>query len=175
MIELINANSIGFSVPKISGFAARTNDQAAKAARNRSSTLKTIVKFFRSQFRIFSIEQLLSAHPLNPISITSPSSKPPKSFLMIPRDAITQYTYPHTSKPNMRLNEYPRSASAGINRYMSGKDTQPIKVIRTYQRINESINIFGGMNYLIEYMIDDCVVFPEYFLPENAFLRGKFV
>jgi hypothetical protein len=58
---------------------------------------------------------------------------------------------------------------------MSGKDTQPIKVIRTYQRINESINIFGGMNYLIKYMIDDCVVFPEYFLPENTFLRSKFV
>lgn len=64
------------------------------------------------------------------------------SFLMIPNEARTQNTYPQINNPKIRLIAYPRSGSAGNNRYAIGNDTNPIIVMRMYQMINVSISIF---------------------------------
>src|ERR1051326_1219361 len=99
----MKAVSIHFSPPavKISGFVERTNAIAAKVRRKRDSVVKMRRRFARSQ-STNSERQRRYAQALNPPRMTSPNSKPPRSFCARPKEANSQKIYAQTNRPSAR-------------------------------------------------------------------------
>ena len=131
----MKASSIGFSVPSVSGLAARTNAQAAKAARKIISVTSASRRFCRSQAKICVLFSPRSAQPDKTASSSPAKTRLPWLLFKMPSEANSQKIYPHNSSPRARLAVYPRSGRAGSRRKVRGKTSQPSAAVSTYHRI----------------------------------------
>ena len=97
MMPLMNINSIGFSVPTISGLAARKVAMAPNASKEKNFGCDDKTAIDRDPIYDFGFftpigVMLAIAQALKLPKMTNPSSSPPRSFCAMPNEANNQKT-----------------------------------------------------------------------------------